>query len=411
MKRVLVVFMSLSDVELYDPDVFVRGVPHDTFGRLRVEAPVHFHPEPAGPGFWAVTKYHDVVTIGRDPQRFSSHRGGTNIPDYPKDDLSAIQLMMLNMDPPQHNKFRRLASTGFTPRMVTRLEPRIRAAAKEIVDSVAAKGEVDFVSSIAAELPLRVIAELLGVPHEERHLLFDWSNRLIGFDDPEFQTSMEDARLAAMEIWAYSSQLADNRRGLRGEDLASVLINAAVDGEQLSEAEFSSFFLLLSVAGNETTRNLVSGGMLALIEHPEQRARLLADPSLMSSAVEEMLRWVTPVMHFRRTATRDTDISGRPIREGDKVVMYYTSANRDEDVFHDSGRFDVGRTPNEHIAFGGGQHFCLGANLARLEIRIMFEELLRRLPDIELAGPVRRLRSNFINGFKTIPVQFTPERG
>jgi cytochrome P450 len=214
-----------------------------------------------------------------------------------------------------------------------------------------------------------------------------------------------------MEIWGYSSQLAEDRQGKRGEDLVTTLINAEVDGERLTEAEFCGFFLLLSVAGNETTRNLISGGMLALIEHPEERARLLADPSLIPSAVEEMLRWVTPVMHFRRTATRDLELGGQHIREHDKVVMYYSSANRDEDVFPNGGRFDVGRTPNEHLTFGSGQHFCLGANLARLEIRVMFEELLRRMPDIELAGPVRRLRSNFINGYKTIPIKFTPERG
>ncbi len=407
-KRVLFGGMSLADVELYDPDVFVRAVPYDTFGRLRREAPVYLHPEPNGPGFWAVTKYHDVMAIGRDPGRFSSNRGGTNIPTYPPEDFSAIQLMMLNMDPPQHNKFRRLASTGFTPRMVALMEPRIRAAAKDIVDGVIGRGEMDFVASIAAELPLRVIAELLGVPHDERHLLFHWSNRLIGFDDPEFQTSLEDARIAAMEIWAYASQLAEDRRGTRGEDLVTTLINAEVDGERLTEAEFCGFFLLLSVAGNETTRNLISGGMLALIEHPSERARLVADPSLMPSAVEEMLRWVTPVMHFRRTATRDLELGGQLIRENDKVVMYYTSANRDEDVFPDAGRFDVGRTPNEHLTFGSGQHFCLGANLARLEIRVMFDEILRRVADVEFTGPVRRLRSNFINGFKSVPIRFSP---
>ncbi len=402
--------MRLAEVELHDPDVFVRGVPHDALRLLRKEAPVHFHHEPGGPGFWAVTKYEDVVTVGKDPGRFSSHRGGTNIQDYPPENLSTIQLLMLNMDPPQHNKFRRLVSQGFTPRMVARIEPFVRQATRSILDKVASRGECDFVRNIAAELPLVVIADLMGVPQEDRGRLFDWSNRLIGFDDPEFQTSLEDGRQAAMEMWMYANELAAGRKGEKGEDLVSVLMNAEVDGVGLTEMEFDAFFLLLAVAGNETTRNLISGGMLALIEHPEQRARLLADPSLVPSAVEEMLRWVTPVMYFRRTATRDTELRGVPIKENQKVCVYYSSANRDEDVFPRPEEFDVGRTPNEHLAFGVGQHFCLGNSLARLEIRVMFEELIRRMPDIELAGPVRRLRSNFINGYKSIPVRFTPER-
>ena len=403
--------MRLADVDLHDPDTFVSGVPHEAFRVMRQEAPVYFHKEAGGPGFWCVTKYEDVVTVSKDPHTFSSKRGGTNIQDYSEEDLSAIQMMMLNMDPPQHNQFRKLASTGFTPRMVARLEPRIRAAAKDIVDQVVSKGETEFVTSIAAELPLRVIADLLGVPMADRHKLFDWSNRLIGFDDPEFQTSLEDGKAAATELWMYANGLADLRRDQKGDDLVSVLINAEIDGERLTDMEFDSFFLLLTVAGNETTRNLISGGLLALIEHPQERSRLTKDAALLPSAVEEMLRWVTPVMYFRRTATRDTVLRGQKIREGEKVVMYYSSANRDEDVFPSSERFDVGRTPNDHLAFGAGQHFCLGANLARLEIKAIFEEIVQRMPDVALAGPVRRLRSNFINGFKSIPVRFTPARG
>jgi cholest-4-en-3-one 26-monooxygenase len=409
-KRVLLPGMRLAEVELHDPEVFVRGVPHDALRLLRKEAPIHFHEEPEGPGFWVVTKYEDIVTVGKDPGRFSSHRGGTNIQDYPPENLSTIQLLMLNMDPPQHNKFRRLVSQGFTPRMVSRIEPRIREATSKIIDGIAARGECDFVRNVAAELPLQVIAELMGVPQDDRGKLFDWSNRLIGFDDPEFQTSMEDGRQAAMEMWMYANELAEASKGQKGDDLVHTLMAAEVDGIGLTEMEFDAFFLLLAVAGNETTRNLISGGMLALIENPEQRARLVADPSLVPSAVEEMLRWVTPVMYFRRTATRDTELRGVPIKENEKVCVYYTSANRDEDVFPDSFEFDVGRTPNEHLAFGVGQHFCLGNSLARIEIRAIFEEIVRRLPDIELAGPVRRLRSNFINGYKSIPVRFTPEK-
>ena len=402
--------MRLADIDLYAPETFVRAVPHDAFRLLRAEAPVHFLPEATGPGFWAITKYDDIVSISKDPGRFSSARGATNIQDYPPEDLSLVQMMMLNMDPPQHGKFRRIARTGFTPRMVARLEPSVRAMTNRIIDKVAGLGECDFVKEISAELPLQVIAELMGIPDDDRHKIFDWSNRLIGFDDPEFQTTFEDGKIAAAEMWEYASTLGVSRKNQAGEDMVSVLVNAVVDGNSLSDMEFESFFLLLAVAGNETTRNLISGGMLALIEHPEQRARLLADPSLIPSAVEEMLRWVTPVMYFRRTATRDTELRGVPIKENDKVVMYYSSANRDEAIFKDGDRFDVGRTPNEHLAFGVGEHFCLGTSLARLEIRVLFEELLRRLPDIEQAGPARRLRSNFINGTKTLPIRFTPEK-
>jgi cholest-4-en-3-one 26-monooxygenase len=396
--------MGTPNLDIFDPDLYVTGVPHDAFRVLRAEDPVHFHAEPDGVGFWAVTKYHDLVSISKDPGTFSSWRGGTNIKDYPPDSLEIIRMLMLNMDPPQHNKFRKLTSTGFTPRMIARMEEYIRRAAKEIVEGVMAEGRCDFVRKIAAELPLVVIADIMGVPQEDRSLVFDWSNRLIGFDDPEFQTSMDDATIAASEMWGYANQLAEGRKGQQGKDLVTVLVNAEVDGEQLSEMEFDAFFLLLAVAGNETTRNLISGGMLALIEHPQEYAKLAADPSLLDSAVEEMLRWVTPVIHFRRTATKDTTIRGKAIKENDKVVLYYSSANRDEEVFADAGTFDVARTPNEHIAFGIGQHSCLGLNLARLEIRVIFEEILKHLPQMRLDGNVRRLRSNFINGIKEMPV-------
>ena len=401
--------MRLTDIDLFNPDTYVRGVPHDAFRFLRKEAPVYFHPEPdGGAGYWALTRYDDIVAVSKDPGRFSSARG-TNIQDLPPPDLAIIQTIMLNMDPPQHQKFRKLASQGFTPRMVALLEPRIRIVTNQIIDRIAAKGECDFVTSVAAELPLQVIAELMGIPLEDRHKVFDWTNRLVGFDDPEFQTSYEDGKIAAMEMWMYANELAVSRKGKEGNDLVTVLINGVVDGETLSEIEFDAFFLLLAVAGNETTRNLISGGMLALVEHPAERARLLHNPELLPSAVEEMLRWVTPLIHFRRTATCDTEIRGQKIRAGEKVVMYYPSANRDEAVFSDPDTFDIERTPNDHLSFGIGEHFCLGASLARMEIRVMFEALLRRLPDIELAGRVRRLRSNFLNGFKEIPVRFTPE--
>jgi cholest-4-en-3-one 26-monooxygenase len=403
--------ITLADVDLYKPDNYLNGVPHPFLRLLRREAPVFRHPEPDGPGFWALTKYDDVVTVSMDPETFSSWRGGTNIPDPPEESLQFLRLIMLNMDPPQHTKYRRLVSKGFTPKIIRELEPHVRAITTEIIDTVAEKGECDFVTDIAAELPLQVILEMMGVPVEDRRMIFDWSNRMIGFDDPEYATSEETGRQAATEMFMYANRLAMERKQHPRNDVISTLMQAEVDGEELSETEFNAFFVLLSVAGNETTRNLISGGMLALLEHPDQLGRLKADPSLMPLAVEEMLRWVTPVIYFRRTATRDTEIRGQKIREGDKAVMYYGSANRDEDIFPDSETFDVGRDPNPHVAFGpGGTHFCLGANLARLEIRVMFEELLRRLPDLQPAGPVSHLRSNFINGIKRMPVRFTPRK-
>jgi cholest-4-en-3-one 26-monooxygenase len=400
---------TTSAIDLFDPGIYAKGMPHEDFARLRREAPIFFHPEPDGPGFWALTKYNDIVTVSTDNVLYSSWTGGTNIPDMPADGLAVVRTIMLNMDPPQHTKYRRLVSTGFTPRMISALEPHVREITKKIVDSVAARGECDFVTEIAAQLPLDVIAEMIGVPPEDRKQVFDWSNRLIGFDDPEYMTTAEDGQVAAMEMFFYANQMAADRKANPRNDLVSVLMAAEVDGEKLSEADFDGFFILLAVAGNETTRNLISGAMHALIEHPEQRQRLIDDPSLMPLAVEEFLRWVSPLIYFRRTTTADTEIRGQKVRAGEKVVMYYPSGNRDEDVFENGETFDVGRSANPHIAFGGtGPHFCLGASLARLEIKCMFEELLSRLPDMQLAAPPSRLRSNFINGIKHMPVKFTP---
>jgi cholest-4-en-3-one 26-monooxygenase len=395
----------LEDVDLLDPDVFVQGVPHDMFALLRREAPVFRHP--GDPPYWAVTRHRDIVAVSRDFATFSSYRRSALINEMDDTGLEQNRLMMLNMDPPRHTKLRALVNKGFTPRMTALLTERVRGLCAEIVDAVVERGEFDFVAQVAAELPLQVIAEMLGVPREERRQIYEWSNTMIAGNDPELQSSPEQAQEAATQMFLYANELALKRRDGPRDDLVGALMRAEIDGEQLTEMEFDMFFLLLAVAGNETTRNLVSGGMLALIEHPDQRRRLQADPSLMDTAVEEMLRWVTPVMLFRRTATRDTGIAGQRVAEGDKVVVYYSSANRDEAVFDDPDVFDVGRTPNDHLTFGGGgPHFCLGANLARLEIRLIFEELLRRAPEVDLTGPVRRLRSNFINGVKEMPVRF-----
>jgi cholest-4-en-3-one 26-monooxygenase len=398
---------AIEDPRLYSPDTFVSGVPHDVFRQLRREAPVYRQEMPDGEAFWVLSKYDDIVTVSNDSQIYSSAKGVIL-----GDMGSGYDLMMLNMDPPRHTKLRNLVSKGFTPRMVRAMEPHIRDITNAIIDKIAKRGECDFVTDIAAELPLQVIAQMIGVPQEDRHLIFDWGNQMVGVEDPEYATSMETATNAAAAMFGYADQLAAKRREHPRDDLISALNEAEVDGERLTPLEFDVFFMMLSVAGNETTRNLTANAMLALFEHPEQKARLLEDPSLMPTAVEEMLRWGSVVMYFRRTTTREVEIRGQPIGPGEQVTMWYISGNRDEDVYPDGDVFDVGRDPNPHIAFGGGGvHFCLGASLARMEIRILFEELFRRLPDIEQTGPMQHLRSNFINGIKHLPVRFTPERG
>ncbi|HEX4822441.1 MAG TPA: cytochrome P450 [Acidimicrobiales bacterium] len=403
--------MELAEVDVYDADNFVDGVPHEMFATLRREAPVYLHPRPDGSPFWCVTRHEDLVAVNRDSKTFSSWLGGATI-DMAPDSLETQRMMMLNMDPPEHTKLRKIVNKGFTPRMIRELSDHLEHEAKEIVDEVIARGECDFVSEVASELPLIAIAEFLGVPREDRKVIFELSNRLIGFDDPEFQTSIEDSAVAAMELYAFAQSLADERRKNPKDDIVSALLQAEVDGERLSDLEFNLFFLLLAVAGNETTRNAISHGMLALIEHPDQYQRLVDDPGLLDSAVEEILRWSTPVMNFRRTTTTDTVLHDVKIPAGEPVVFWHASANRDDTVFDDPFTFDIGRDPNLHtlhVAFGGGgPHFCLGANLARAEIKVMFKEITSRIPDMQLAAPPRRLRSNFINGIKEMRVEWSP---
>ena len=403
--------MELQDIDLSDSRSFVNGVPHEWFATLRRECPVQWHPDPNGQaeGFWSVTRYDDCVNVNRDYEHFSSAQAATLFTDMDEDTLAQLQLMMLNLDPPMHTRYRRLVNKGFTPRMIRDLESKVIASTDDIIDRVCEAGTADFVEQISAELPLQVIADLMGVPQEDRHLVFDWSNKMIGSNDPEYQLSPDTPAQASMELFAYADELCAKKRLDPHQDLFSVLTQADIDGDQLSQLELDLFFLLLAVAGNETTRNLISGAMVAFFDHPEEWERLKADRSLLPTAVEEMLRYVSPVMHFRRTATSDVKIGDQQISEGDKVIFWHISANRDETVFADPNRFDVGRSPNNHMAFGGGgPHFCLGANLARMEIRVMFDRLLDRVPDIRLDGQVQRLRSNFINGVKHIPVAFTP---
>jgi cholest-4-en-3-one 26-monooxygenase len=400
--------MKLDDVDLL-AGTWEREVPHEMFELLRREAPVFFHPEPDGRGFWAVTKHADVVAVSRDPATYSSELGATFISDQPDQDLAAMRLSILNMDQPEHNRHRRLVSKGFTPRMIQGLQEKIVEHAVRTVDAIAEKGECEFVEEIAAKVPLDMICEMIGLPEDDWPAMFALSNKLIGFDDPEYQNTPEVGQAAAAEIFGYCDRVAAARRAEPRDDLMTALVNAELDGERLTDAELNLFFVTLVVAGNETTRNLINHSMLALIEHPDQADRLRRQPDLWPTAVEEMLRWGTSIHNFRRTTTRATELRGQPIEAGDKVVIYYMSANHDEEVFADPYRFDVGRQPNDHVTFGGGGvHFCLGANLARAEIRAIMEQLVNRLPDIELAGPVRRLRSDFVNGVKEMPIRFTP---
>jgi len=401
--------MALDHIDLDDPDNFVAGTPHHWFKELRREAPVYFHKERSGPGFWCITKYEDVKQVSRDPQTFSSWLGGTNIPDRDEQALQGMRMIMLNMDPPQHVKFRRIVQRGFTPQMTAKQEPYLRALSKRIVDAVAQRGECEFVEELAAELPLQVICELMGVPQEDRKLIFDLSNKLIGFDDPEFQNTEEDARLASMQMFGYAMKLAERYKKEPVDNLTNTLMNVEIDGEKLTEIEFCSFFLLLLVAGNETTRTVTTNGMRALLAHPDQLQLLAKNPELVPRAVEEFVRFDPAVHHFRRTVTQDTEIRGQKIRKGDKVVVWYPSANRDEDVFVAPDTFDVTREDNPHLAFGIGEHYCLGANLARLELTVIFQEMLTRLRNPRLAAPPRRLRSNFINGVKEMRIAFDPE--
>ena len=403
--------MELSEVDIYDPDNFVEAVPHEMFATLRREAPVFKHAKPDGSHFWCVTRHEDLVHVNRDSKVFSSWLGGATL-DMTEDNLETQRMMMLNMDPPDHTQLRKIVNKGFTPRMIRQLQDHLEQEAKNIVDAVIERGECDFVVDLASELPLIAIAEFLGVPREDRKQIFELSNRLIGFDDPEFQTSREEAFTAAMDLYAFAEGIAADRRVNPQDDIVSALLHAEVDGERLSDLEFNLFFLLLSVAGNETTRNAISHGMLALMEHPDQYKKLVDDPSLIDSTIEEILRWATPVMNFRRTTTVDTVIRDVEIPANEPVVFWHMSANRDDVVFDDPFAFDIARDPNlhtGHVAFGGGgPHFCLGANLARAEMKVMFEEITSRIPDMQLTAPPRRLRSNFINGIKEMRVEFSP---
>ena len=410
--------MLLTDIDLASHDFFVDEFPHEAFRLLREHDPVHWQPEaPPNHGFWAITKYHDVETVIDDPATFSSERGGVILEEMAPDELDARKSMM-ETDPPRHTRMRKIASPLFTPRSMREYEGYCRDIARDVLDKALAKGEFDFVLDVAKELPIRVLVRILGVPDEDTDRLIEWGDTMIGNTDPEYTSFVidrddtSDYRLmpfrspSAADMMNYGHEMAEIRRADPQNDLVTKLVHAEVDGDRLSTRDFDNFFVLLVVAGNETTRNGISHGMQALMDNPDQLKLLQDDPSLIPSAVEEMLRWGSPTIMFRRTATRDTELRGVRIAEGDKVVVWFASADYDEEVFPDPFRFDVRRSPNRHFAFGaGGPHFCLGAPLARLEMRVMFEELLPRIGSMEPAGDVSRLRSNFINGIKHMPVR------
>jgi cytochrome P450 len=409
--------LRLDEIDLANHDFFVDEVPHWAFRTLREHDPVHWQPQPApNRGFWAVTRFHDIEDVLRDTRTFSSASGIT-LEQQDPEELEARR-SMIDMDPPKHTRLRRLVSKLFIRSAVAGYEGFVRELARLVLDRALPKEEFDFVEEISRDLPIRVLARIMGVPDADLPMCIELGDAMIAQADPEYSRAVIDKedtseyRLlpfrspAAVELMAYGHGLAEERRREPKDDLITKLVQAEVDGERLSEREFDNFFCLLIVAGNETTRHAITHGMLALSEHRDQWDRLREDPGLLTIAAEEILRWGSTTMHFRRTATRDLEMRGRQIQEGDKVVVWFVSGNFDEEVFPEPDRFDVGRDPNPHMTFGsGGPHVCIGAHLARLEIRVMFEELLPRLRDLEVTGPIARLRSNFINGIKHMPVR------
>ncbi len=426
--------MKLSDIDLNDPELFQREGFHEVLRRLRQESPVHWSPPgEVANGFWSITKYEDIRYVSRNPELFISSKGiaGPGIRPEALQNLgidaqqqnAGANISIIGMDPPRHVKMRRLVNKGFTPRAVNAMEPEIRRITNEILDRIEGRDELDFVLEVASQLPLAVICGMMGLEQKDWALMFELTNKVLGSGDPEYQTEVPEeergtsaaARATAMRGVAtmmeyFRHVLEDRRKNPREDDLPTILLESEVDGEKLSEGDLLAFCFLLILAGNETTRNGISGGLRVLCEHPDQKAKLINDMSLMDSAVEEILRWVSPLHHMARTATADAEIRGQHIKAGDRVLMWYPSANRDEEVFEEPYTFDITRTPNEHLAFGIGEHFCLGAGFARRELKVMFEELFRRFPNIELAGEPERLRSNFINGTKHLPVRLNSRR-
>jgi len=415
--------MTAAGIDVFDPRIFTDGLPHRALAELRDTAPVSWQEEhavgdwPAGLGFWAVTRHADVKSVLQTPGVFSSWLGATQIRDPEPEDLGFIRRMILNMDAPEHLRLRRLVAAVFTRRRLEQSTQQITARARALLDGVAPTGSCDLPRQVTDDFPLANLADLLGVPFADRALLLEWTNRVIGYQDPEHSEGSRDAagkpvnpRSPAMlaDMFGYARELAERKRAHPGPDVMTALVQAEVDGQALDDTELQMFFFLLVIAGNDTVRSALPGGVLALIDHPDEYRRLRADLTLLPTAIEEMLRWHPPVLTFRRTAAADTVLGGQQIRRGDKVVVYHASAHYDERVFAEPFRFDITRKPNEHLAFGQGPHLCLGAHFARLQLRIFFTEFLTRLPLVEPDGPPIHLTSNFINGITHLPLRWSP---
>lgn len=406
------------DIDLTDLDRFAAGFPHEVFARLRREAPVWFHPPtehtPGGEGFWVLSRYAEIAAASADAATFSSESGGerggggTLIEDLPLGFGAGVLLNM--MDDPRHRRIRGLVASSVSPSALRALENELRQRSDAILDAVAERGECDFLVDVAAELPLQAASRLLGVPQEDRHRLFQWANATLDYDDRDLGGVNAKTQAAAAEMFAYGGDLLEEKRRCPAEDMLSIIANATIEGaggepEPLADLEQRMFFNLLIAAGSETTRNSIAAGVKALVDHPEQWEILRSDASALPTAVEEILRWTSSTAYNRRTVTRDCEMRGQRLRAGDKVTLWWSSADYDDQVFREPFRFDVRRSPNPHLAFGHGTHFCLGANLARVEIRIVLEGLLQRFAAIELAAPIEWTRSNKHTGVRHMPVR------
>ena len=414
--------ITLENLDLANGRLFEEARAHEAFTLLRALPELHWTPPgETYKGFWSLARYDDVLYCSRHPEVFSSERGITPFeasdPQFEAAGAAGNGKMLITMDPPRHVKVRRLVNKGFTPRAVSAWEPEIRAITAELLDEFGQKGGGDFVIDVAANIPLAVICQMMGLERKDWPLMFKLTNKVLGSGDPEYQEDVpEDQRgsadaaritgnMGTMQMFGFFAQILQERKAQRREDLISILVDSEVEGEQLTDEDVLWFSFLLILAGNETTRNAMSGGLLALCEHPQAKADLQADMSLLPTAIEEILRWVSPVTSMARVALEDHEINGNSIKQGERVVMWYPSVNRDERMFPNSQTFDIRRQPNDHLAFGIGEHFCLGAGFARLELQVLYEEFFKRFKTVELTGPAERLRSNFIGGIKHLPVE------
>jgi cytochrome P450 len=402
--------LDLDSLDIATPEHYERhGYPHPEWAYLRRHAPVFWYEREGTDPFWAVTKHADIVELGKQPERFLNEPRLAVFPNDTPPPPEGSTRHLLVMDPPDHARYRRVTSKRFTPRAVRAWGPKVRRITRDVLDEAGRSERIDFVVDVTAKITIAVIAEMLGVPRDDWQRLFRWTNEVIAPADPEFQrgdSTFDTFEQARLEVFQYFTQLSEARRRKPADDIVSVVANGTVGGQPLPPVELLSYYFLLVVAGNETTRNAMTGGLLAFLDNPAEWERLKKEPGLLDSAVEEMVRWTTPVIQFCRTATEDYELRGQKIRAGESLCLFYPSANRDEDVFPDGDRFRIDRQPNDHVAFGRGEHVCLGAHLARLEIRSLLEELTVRMEAAELDGPVQRVRSSFVGGIKHVPLRW-----